>query len=165
MERQFYINWPAIIEEAKLRRKEQRLTQAHLAKMIGVSTPTISHFENGNMRMQLSTVINILSNLGMYDKRMLVFEKSHAWYDFKHEVIKFEGQNENEKVISIAMSAEALENFFKSVRNNENVKRYGDFLLKVFEVNRERIEHEARRKYLLGKFEADGSILLKATDL
>jgi DNA-binding XRE family transcriptional regulator len=48
MERQFRINWPAIVEEAKQRRKSQKLTQQRLGELAGVSTPTISHFERGD---------------------------------------------------------------------------------------------------------------------
>jgi predicted transcriptional regulator len=72
MERQFRINWPAIVEEAKQRRKGQKLTQQRLGKLAGVSTPTISHFEGGERDIQLSTVTNILGVLGMLDERVLV---------------------------------------------------------------------------------------------
>jgi hypothetical protein len=37
--------------------------------------------------------------------------------------------------------------------------------LKVFKANRERIEHEARRKYLADLVESDGSVLIKTMDL
>ena len=35
----------------------------------------------------------------------------------------------------------------------------------VFRAHRERIEHEARRKYLDGHLEPDGSILIRTQDL
>ena len=73
MERQFRINWFAIVEEAKQRRKSQKLTQQRLGELAGVSTPTISHFEGGERDIQLSTVTNILGVLGMLDERVLVF--------------------------------------------------------------------------------------------
>jgi Protein of unknown function (DUF1488) len=37
--------------------------------------------------------------------------------------------------------------------------------LKVFKANRDRIEHEARRKYLADLVESDGSVLIKTMDL
>jgi Protein of unknown function (DUF1488) len=37
--------------------------------------------------------------------------------------------------------------------------------LKVFKASRERIEHEARRKYLADLVESDGSVLIKTMDL
>jgi len=155
MERQFFINWPAIVEEARLRRKSQRLTQARLAEMAGVSTPTISHFEKGKKDIYLSTVIRVLTVLGMNDERSLNFPQPNEHYDFDRSVVVFTGQDAD-KVIRIAISQEALEDFFAG---------NGKDLLKVFQMNRERIEHEARRKYLVGSFETDGSILLKTTDL
>jgi transcriptional regulator with XRE-family HTH domain len=155
MEWQFCINWSAIVEEAKQRRKAQRLTQARLAKMAGVSTPTLSRFENGEKDIQLSTVISILSVLGMNDQRRLIFPKPNEHYDSRRMVVVFTGRDSN-KVIQFAISREALEDHFNS--NGKDV-------LKCFQANRERIEHEARRKYLTNSFEGDGSILLKTGDI
>ncbi len=78
MERQFQINWPALVEEAKQRRKAERLTQKQLALLAGVSTPTLSRFENGEKDIQLSSVMVILTTLGMVDQRKLVFSEPRS---------------------------------------------------------------------------------------
>ncbi len=155
MERQFRINWPAIVEEAKQRRKSQRLTQQRLATLAGVSTPTVSRFESGAKDIQLSSVTTILAVLGMVDERILIFPKSDARYDPIRMVVLFDGKD-GEKTVPCAISWEALEDHFDGDKKNP---------AKVFRTNRERIEHEARRKYLAGRLEPDGSVLIKTENL
>jgi transcriptional regulator with XRE-family HTH domain len=155
MERKFRINWPAIVEEAKQRRKSQKLTQQRLGELAGVSTPTISRFENGEKDIQLSSITSILGVLGMIDERTLVFEEKAARYDSVRDVAVFEGRD-GDRTIRCAISRETLEDHFKGDKKDP---------LKVFRANRERIEHEARRKYLDGRLESDGSILIRTVDL
>jgi transcriptional regulator with XRE-family HTH domain len=155
MERKFRINWPAIVEEAKQRRKRQKLTQQRLSELAGVSTPTISRFESGEKDIQLSSVTSILGVLGMIDDRTLVFADKDARYDSVRDVAVFEGKDGN-KTIRCAISREALDDHFYGNTNDP---------LKVLRANRDRIEHEARRKYLDGRMEADGSILIRTGDL
>jgi len=154
MERQFCINWSAIVEEAKQRRKTQRLTQARLADMAGVSTPTVSRFESGDKDIQLSTVMSILTVLGMNDQRNLIFPELKPQYIPNRRVVLFFGQDGDKEIIC-AISEEALEDHFDGDEKNS---------LKLFRDNRESIEHEARRKYLAESLETDGSILLKTED-
>lgn len=155
MEWQFRINWPAIVEEAKQRRKSQRLTQQHLAKLAGVSTPTVSRFESGEKDIQLSSVTSILRVLGMLDERTLNFTGSGGRYDSVRMVVLFSG-TEGEKTVPCGISWEALGDHFDG-DNKDPVK--------VFRKHREQIEHEARRKYLAGQLESDGSVLIKTEDL
>jgi transcriptional regulator with XRE-family HTH domain len=154
MERQFYVNWSLLVEEAKQRRKAQRLTQARLARLAGVSTPTVSRFESQETDIQLPTVLSILGVLGMIDRRMLVFTKPTARYDASRMVVDFIGKD-GDKRIACAISREALEDHFRAD---------GKDVLKVFAAHRLRIEQAARRKYLADKGEIDGSILLKTED-
>jgi transcriptional regulator with XRE-family HTH domain len=154
MERQFCINWPALVAEAKQRRRTQRLTQARLAALADVSTPTISHFENGKKDIQLSTVISILTVLGMNDQRNLIFIEQDERYDSSRRVVLFKGRD-GDKVIQCAISKEALEDYFQGD---------GKDPVKVFQAHREDIEHRARRKYLAGKSETNGSVLLQSDD-
>ncbi len=151
---EFRINWSAIVEEAKQRRKVQRLTQSRLATMAGISTPTISRFESGEKDIQLSTVISILTVLGMNDQRNLVFHEASERYDSARMVVLFNGKD-GDKEILCAISNEALQDYFDGDRKVP---------LKVFQANHENIQHAARRKYLNGDVEADGSILLKTED-
>ena len=65
MERNLRLNWPAFVEEAIKRRKEQRLTQAQLAVLAGVSKPTLHRFEQGELNIRLDLVVRILNMLGM----------------------------------------------------------------------------------------------------
>jgi len=123
--------------------------------LAGVSTPTISHFEGGERDIQLSTVTNILGVLGMLDERVLVFNDAHAHYDPMRMVVLFKGQD-GDKTIPCAISREALDDHFDGDNKDE---------LKVFKASRERIEHEARRKYLADLVESDGSVLIKTMDL
>ena len=155
MEWQFRLNWAAIVEEAKQRRKRQKLTQRRLGELAGVSTPTVSRFENSEKDIQLSTVTRILGVLGMLDERVLNFPDENPHYDSLRDIALFNG-SDRESAIRCAISREALEDHF----DGDSEKP-----LAVFRANRERIEHEARRKYLAGQLEADGSILIRTTDL
>ena len=155
MERQFQINWSALVEEARLRRKSQKLTQKRLATLADVSTPTVSRFENGEKDIQLSTSISILTVLGMIDERQLVFPEPKERYDFDRGIVLFNGKD-REKAVRCAISREALDDHFGGDDKAP---------LKIFSAHRERIEHEARCKYLADRLESDGSILLHTSDL
>lgn len=61
------INWLFLREEVKLRRKQQKLTQKHLAILAGVSTPSISHIETGK-DVNLSTLLKVFDQLGLLEK-------------------------------------------------------------------------------------------------
>ena len=70
-------------------------------------------------------------------------------------VVLFKGQD-GDKTIPCAISREALDYHFDG--DNKDT-------LKVFKASRERIEHEARRRYLADLVESDGSVLIKTMDL
>ena len=73
MERDFRLSWQLLVEEAIRRRHSLKLTQKQLSSLAGVSTPTISRFEQNDEDIQLSSVLAILGVLGMTDKRNLIF--------------------------------------------------------------------------------------------
>lgn len=123
--------------------------------MAGVSTPTISRFENGEKDIQLSTVISILTVLGMNDQRQLIFQEPNESYDSLRQIVVFTGRD-GDRVIRCAVSREVLADYFDGD---------GKDPLKVFQASHEKIEHEMRRKYLSGKLETDGSILLTTNDM
>jgi transcriptional regulator with XRE-family HTH domain len=155
MERMFRINWPAVVEEAKQRRKEQKLTQKRLARLAGISTPTISRFESGSEDITVSSVTAILGVLGMLDRRALNFPDPRPYYDARRSVVLFDG-TDGGAAVQCAISREALEDHFG--RDDRDP-------VKVYHEGRERIEHEARRKYLSGRLESDQSVLIQTTDL
>lgn len=171
MERQFLLNWPGLVEEAKQRRKTQKLTQARLAKLAGVSTPTISRFESKETDIQLPTVLRIFRVLGMLDQRELVFAETGAHYDPVRRVIGFAGKDAD-KVISCAIGEETLEDHFRlDKKQRENILKVmhrggrAAQMEFIYGANRARVQHEARRKYLADQLESDGSVLIKTEDL
>lgn len=99
--------------------------------------------------------MTILAVLGMVDERILIFPKSDGRYDPIRMVVLFDGKD-GEKTVPCAISWEALEDHFDDDKKNP---------AKVFRSNRERIEHEARRKYLAVRLEPDGSVLIKTENL
>jgi transcriptional regulator with XRE-family HTH domain len=155
MERKFYINWQAFSEEAKQRRKKQKLTQQQLAKLAKISTPTISRFENGEKDIQLSSILNILRVLGMVDQRRLDFPRPLAKYLFDRGVVRFIGQDDDKEVVCV-IGREALADYFHGE---------GQDPLKTFKANQSAIEHEARRKYIAGLLEVEGIVFIKSEDL
>ncbi len=91
----------------------------------------------------------------MLDERVLAFTDASARDDPARMVVLFKGKD-GDKAVVCAISHEALEDHFDGDNKDK---------LKVFKANRERIEHEARRKYLAGRNESDGSVLIRTMDL
>jgi transcriptional regulator with XRE-family HTH domain len=132
------------------------LTQKQLASLAKVSTPTVSRFEQAERDLQLSSVLAILDVLGMTDKRRLTFNNPESRYDRSHGSIDFWGQDD-EKRIHCRISREALEDHFS---DNDRLKPEA-----AFKKYRRDIEALARRKYLSGQRESDGSVLLRTQDV
>lgn len=66
MERHIQNNsWLEIVKIAVKTRKEQKVSQKRLAAITGISTQTISRFEQGKEDIQLSTALKILGALGV----------------------------------------------------------------------------------------------------
>jgi transcriptional regulator with XRE-family HTH domain len=154
MEQNLSFNWTALVEEARQRRKKINLTQAKLSMLAGVSTPTISNFENGNENVQVSSILKIFSVLGMINNRNLIFIDKKGALDFSKDTVVFFGID-GSKNIKCQISREGLEDYFDDSNNP----------VETFRKNRKRIEYEAKKKYLANKLEADGSILVKTEDL
>ena len=132
-----------------------KLTQKQLASLAKVSTPTISRFENAEKDLQLSSVLAILDVLGMTDKRTLVFTDPEFQRDSGDAII-FWGQDGETKV-RCRISREALDDHF-----SENNKLRPEA---AFKKHRQEIEALARRKYLYGQREPDGSVLIRTLDI
>ena len=123
--------------------------------MAKVSTPTISRFEQAEKNIQLSTVLAVLDVLGMTDKRTLTFEDREYKFDSSNGAI-FWGQDGTTRVRCF-ISREALEDHF-----SERDRLRPDA---AFEKHRAEIESFARQKYLSGRQEPDGSVLIRTQDL
>jgi transcriptional regulator with XRE-family HTH domain len=131
-----------------------KLTQRQLAALANVSTPTVSRFELAAKDVQLSSVLAILDVLGMTDKRTLVFDE-HATRDADDSIV-FWGDDGGTR-IRFRISREALDDHFSAGDRRQPEA--------AFKKHRREIEGLARRKYLLGKKEADGSVLIQTLDI
>jgi transcriptional regulator with XRE-family HTH domain len=131
-----------------------RLTQRQLAALANVSTPTVSRFELAAQDIQLSSALAILEALGMTDKRTLSFDEG-ATRDADDSMV-FWG-NDGSARVRFRISCEALDDHFSE----------GDRLRPeaAFTKHRRDIEGLARRKYLLGQREPDGSVLIRTTEI
>jgi len=155
MERKFRINWADLVHEAKSRRLKQKFTQQKLAKIAGVSTPTLSRFENLDKDIQLSSALAILNVVGLVDDRKLVFDNKEAVYIPYHKVVVFWAEGAEGR-IKCGIEFSAMRDHFKS-------KSFDP--LQIFNENRILIEQEARRKYLAGKLDHEGRIYIGSDDL
>ena len=153
MERKFFINWSFIIEEAKQRRKALKLTQQRLALIANVSTPTISRFENGEKDIQWSSILNILTSLGLVDQHRLDFPHPEPKH-YTDEGVEFWGKD-GDKKIRCYISEDSLQDQFNS--NNENS-------LKIFKKNQTDIEQRARRKYLYDNTQIENEVIITNND-
>jgi fido (protein-threonine AMPylation protein) len=85
----------------------------------------------------------------------LRFPEPEERYDFDRAVVAFWGHDGKTRV-RCAISTEAIDDHFQGDHKDK---------LEVFRSNRRVIEQEARRKYLNGETEPDGSVLIRTTDL
>ena len=131
------------------------LTQKQLAALAKVSTPTISRFEQNDEDIQLHNVLAILDVLGMTDKRTLAFPDQEFTNDFGIGII-FWGQ-EGKTRVRCVISREALDDHFS---NGDRLRPEA-----AFKKYRSDIEALARKKYVLGQLEPDGSVLLKTNEI
>jgi transcriptional regulator with XRE-family HTH domain len=132
-----------------------KLTQKQLAAIAEVSTPTISRFENNAKDVQLSSVLAILEVLGMTDRRTLVFA-DEAFSRDPDDGIVFWGRDGDTRV-RCRVSREALDDHF-----SDDGKLRPEA---AFKKHRKAIEALARRQYLSGQREPDGSVLLRTLDI
>lgn len=131
------------------------LTQRQLAALAKVSTPTISRFEQNAKDLQVSSALAILEVLGLTDRRTLVFTDPDSSYDSSRG-ITFWGEDGTKRV-RCRISREALDDHFSE----------GDKLRPeaAFKKHRASIEALARRKYLLGELESEGSVVITTQDV
>jgi len=155
MERDFRLNWKALVEEAVRRRRGLSLTQKQLAALAGVSTPTISRFEQADEDIQRSSALPILEALGLTDKRTLEFADADYRYGTT-EGVSFWGED-GERRVPCRIAREALDDHF-----SEHGRLRPDAAFRKY---RREIEAVARRKYVLGRCEPDGSILIRTGEL
>lgn len=132
-----------------------KLTQKQLAALAKVSTPTVSRFENNEKDLQLSTVLALLEVLGMTDRRTLVFSDEMFSRD-PSDAIVFWGEDGDTRV-RCRISREALDDHFS---DGDKLKPEA-----AFKKHRKEIEALARRKYLSGQREPDGSVFLRTLDI
>jgi len=85
----------------------------------------------------------------------LRFPDPREAFIFDREVVVFWGQDGATRV-QCAISQEALDDHFKGDNKDK---------LEVFRTNRQAIEKEARKKYLAGATETDGSVFIRTLDL
>ena len=85
----------------------------------------------------------------------LKFPAQEEAYNSSRQAVMFWGQDGNTR-IPCAISREALDDHFQGDNKDK---------LEVFRANRRTIEQEARRKYLAGRTEPDGSVLIRTGDL
>lgn len=131
------------------------LTQRQVAALAKVSAPTVSRFEQNAKDIQLSSALAILEVLGMTDKRTLVFSDPASSYD-SSKGVTFWGED-GPKRARCRISREALDDHFSE----------GDRLRPeaAFKKHRQEIEALARKKYLRGQRESDGTVLITTQDV
>jgi transcriptional regulator with XRE-family HTH domain len=69
MERNIQLNWEAITQEERRRRKARGMTQFHLAALAKVSRSTVVRFELNGGDIQLSSALRILRVLDMVERK------------------------------------------------------------------------------------------------
>ena len=159
MERHIRVNWSAVVEEARYRRKAEGLTQRRLAAIADISPPTVSRFEQGDRNLQLASALAILDVLDLLETPELTFTDSAARHDRDRDAVLFEGWNADNARVFCAVTGEALADQFEAQGARSRAR------LAAFRKNRRRIEQVACQKYAAGHTEPDGSILVRIGDV
>lgn len=90
-----------------------------------------------------------------WENKELIFPAPEERYDTSRDVVVFWGLDRNQRIRCVISEA-ALDDHFHGDNRNK---------LEVFRENRTAIEEIARRKYLAGYLEPDGTILIRAADI
>ena len=90
-----------------------------------------------------------------WENKELLFPDPEERYDTSRDVVQFWGQDRGQR-IHCAISREALDDHFQGDHKNK---------LNVFRENREAIERFSRQKYLSGRTEPDGTVLVRTADI
>ncbi|QMV19734.1 DUF1488 family protein [Granulicella sp. 5B5] len=90
-----------------------------------------------------------------WEHKELVFTAPEERYDFNRDAVVFWGQDRTDRIRCV-ISEEALHDHFHGDGKNQ---------IRVFRENREAIENLARQKYLSGRIETDGTVLIRTADI
>jgi Fic family protein len=90
-----------------------------------------------------------------WENKELIFPAPEERYDTSRDVVVFWGQDRTQRIRCV-ISMEALDDHFHGDNRNK---------LEVFRENRPAIEDIARRKYLSGRVEPDGTVLIRTADI
>jgi hypothetical protein len=90
----------------------------------------------------------------MTARRTLIFPEPGERWDGTRDVVRFQAMDGSRR-IDCAISLEALEDHFRWEADDP---------VMVFRANHAAIEHRIRLKYLNGRREPDGSVLLRSED-
>jgi Fic family protein len=90
-----------------------------------------------------------------WEHKELVFTAPEERYDFNRDAVVFWGQDRTDRIRCV-ISEEALHDHFHGDGKNQ---------IQVFRENREIIENLARQKYLSGRIETDGTVLIRTADI
>jgi Protein of unknown function (DUF1488) len=107
--------------------------------------PALGKIRTPNLLLRREKVILIL----------LIFHAPEERYDSNRDVVVFWGLDRNQR-IQCVISEEALGDHFDGDNKNK---------LETFRSNRQAIEDIARRKYLSGRIEPDGTVLIRTADI
>lgn len=154
MEAELQLNWPLLVAEAVRRRKALKLTPRRLAQRARVSPTAVVRFEQGAGDVRISAALAILAALGMIDQRNLQFDGSFH-IDIDDSVV-FWAYDRGVQV-KCRIPYDAL------TKHRPNPK--GERTEWVFMACQRAIEPIARRKYMLGRCEVDGTVLVTKDDV
>ena len=91
----------------------------------------------------------------VWENKELTFPAPEESYDSGRDVVVFWGSDRDQRIRCV-ISREALDDHFSGDKRNK---------LEVFRENRPAIEQIAQRKYLSGRVESDGTVLIRTADI
>ena len=91
-----------------------------------------------------------------WENKELIFPAPEERYDTSRDVVVFWGLDRTQRIRCVISREAALDDHFHGDNRNK---------LEVFRENRPAIEEIARRKYLSGHVEPDGTVLIRTADI
>lgn len=150
-----HFNWPLLVDEAVRRRKALRLTRGRLAARAKVTIEAVARFEEGKTGTRISAVLAILTALGMDDKRDLKFDGSF-YIDIDDSVLAWSYDR------GVQVRCRIMYDALTALRRPKPKDERTEW---IYMAVQRKLEAVARRKYMLGRIEPNGEVVVRKEDL
>lgn len=110
----YKIDYVSIGKKIKKKRLERSLTQEQLGELVNLSTPHISHIENGNTKLSLESLIRIMNALQTSAGELLSDNLQYNDAYYNNEIMLIMEDCSREEKQDLVRIARYFKDFFRS---------------------------------------------------